>query len=153
MSLDKDKLYKSLKKLEKNMPQSLDEAAQKWADAIKNYYLDALAGDTIPTFSVELKNSFKSSMKSRKFLELLGTNLQSFMQPAVWNSVAFTGVTASAVGSGLDSMLFPVLAVNLSGKNSDPLAKIVEVIHNWSLTITVTLTNNQSGVTSIINIM
>jgi len=149
MALDKSKLENTLKELQSSKPPSTSIAAQKWAEAISDHAKSANAADTSPSFTVDLRTLFEADMTSQIFLQKLGVNLQSYWQPVTWSSSAFTGITALALGSSLDALLSPLIADNLAGKEPNPMAKLADIIHTWTLTIQVSLTNNQSGVTSL----
>lgn len=130
-----------------NNPASISAAAQEWSNFIFLHATGGLAGVTIPTFPgypAALKASFEGSMKSMKFLQQLGTNLQPMWQSAIWAGPSFTGVTTVAIGTTLDIVMESLADRITKGEASFP--DIATEIDTWSKTIMVTVTNIITGV-------
>lgn len=155
MALDRDKLYDGINNIGPNA--SIADAADKFAQVFVAYYADALAGDSAPTLvQSTLSALFAQSMQSNQFLEKLGTNLQAFFLTVGWISTAFIGApgTTLAIGPVLDAQLQIIIQQALLQQIEDPTDSIATAIHQWSTSnITVTLTNNQSGATSVVPII
>lgn len=155
MALNRDKLYNDIKNIGPNT--TIANAADKFAQVFVSYYTDAQAVDSAPTLiQPNLTALFVQSMQSNEFLEKLGTNLQAFFLTVGWISTAFTGApgTTIALGPVLDAQLQIIIQKSLLQQIEDPTDSIASAVHDWSTSnITVTLTNNQSGATSVVPII
>jgi len=151
MALDKSILEKGIKDLQDNHP-SKEDAPKKWAKLIFDYATGGMAGDTKPTFAgypVALEAKIKTSMDAGELLIKLGTNVEPMWKSAIWASSTFTGVTAVVVGADLDSAMEKV-GEQIKKGEKDPIIELAKEIDTWTKKIKVTLTNIQSGATSVV---
>jgi len=147
MALDKNIIVNGIKNLQASNPKNTADAAKGWSKFLYDYATGGMAGVCVPTFPSQpatLEKALKGIMDSKTFLVLLGTNLAVMWMAAVWAGPSFTGVTAAAVGPSLDGVLAAI-----PPNAPEPEKKIADAIHNWTKTITVTLTNTASGATSV----
>lgn len=150
MTLNKSLIVQGINGVQENQPRNIQQAATAWSSFLVNYALTGLAATTIPVFAGYpnlLKQAFVGSMNAGNFLETLGTNLQTMWQTAVWSSATETGVTLAVIGSTLNADIknnvIPVILSNL----------VANAVDKWTKTITVNVTNTQSGVTTAATIL
>ena len=151
MALDKQILVNGIKDMQKRIPKNNIEAANRWSLLLFNYCSGAMAADAIPVFAGYpkiLADSFLLAMNSMTFFETFGINLQTMWTVAAFTGTLTTGITSVADGAMLTSKLKRASQRILKG--SDSINEIASAIHEWSKTIKVSSTNNQSGVIAIV---
>lgn len=149
MALDQQILINSLENLTKKNPSTIGDAAEKWSKMFVEYGTSAMAGATVPAFNEAVfKGAILAGMASGKMMEVLGGALVSFWQTAVWAGPGFTGVTSAVLPLNTSE-----IGNKIANNEIDDVATyLAQEIDKWTKTIKVTLTNINSGVTSIVTI-
>lgn len=133
-------------------PVTRDGVARAWARAYHEYASTGLAGAGGTPSS--RRASIATVLTGVDFLTELSSGLATYWTTTVWApDGAFSYVTASAVG--LREPLAAAFAENVSSPSSPGVAarRIAVALHTYTTKmVTVTATNIQTGVTSIVNI-
>lgn len=147
--LNATNLASSFRDLVNMKPTSLEDAAKRWATAYNNYALQAMALDAKPLAlnNDGLINTFHASMKKQTFLDDLPTNLTVFwMTPVLFQSPTFAGPVLAVAGApALSVGVQAFIQQNKASVMPNPLDPLAMLIHSFTLTVLVQLTNLVSG--------
>lgn len=148
MPLMKDTLEKNLKKMQKSPPSSLVDASAQWANAFFSYFSTALAAGSSnqPALNVAtLTPLFLKSMTAGTFMEQLPVDLNTWLMTAAWVG---PGTGVGVIGAPL--VVLPVSQAALKSADYDFAKGLASVVHSWAGTLTVSITNVASGVTTVV---
>ena len=137
-------------------PKTHQEAGQKWADALTNYWSSGLATFGAPTMSPGNKvilastlGSIFASQQAGAASKIAAACTAFWLAPPIpWHGI-WPGITTAVAGSGsLGPALEAVMQSNIASRASAAAAckAIANAIHAFSLTVTVTFTTNTGPV-------
>lgn len=154
MALNAQVLKTGFLDLSNNRPSSIENAAMRWAKAYGVYARSAQALDAVPTVLSDevLHAAFLRSMQAQTFLTDLPQNLTAYWltPPVSFVGPANTGLVAAiAGGPAFVAGIAAFIASNLASRDPQlsTLDQLAGLCHVFTLTVTATMTNIQSGVT------
>ena len=148
MPLIKSTLENGLKKMQKSPPSSLVDASAQWANAFFSYFSPALAAGSTnqPALNVAtLTALFLKSMTAGTFMDQLPSDLNTWLATAAWVG---PGTGVGVIGAPL--VVLPVKQAALNSADYDFAKGLASQVHSWAGTLTVSITNVATGVTTVV---
>jgi hypothetical protein len=153
MALNKLKLEQDIRQLK---DANVNDFVINFSEILANYYKETVAADASPSLSPDsLVPLMIPSALSGKLIETLGAVISSWSLTWSWVGGKWKASpgTTNLEAVELNKKILPFVAESLSGPAQvDNLAKLVDLIHEWSLTMKVTLTG-EDGSTSVFSVI
>jgi len=150
----KDTLEAGLIDLQTTPPQTTQETASRWASVYHEYASTLLAGGTMSPTNLNkgLIESQLALVVGPTFFTLLGTSIATYWMSVVWAAPGFTGVTASALGADI-ALLAASIKISSMTDQAAAASELASTLHSHALTVTITMTNISSGITTPITLV